>query len=108
MSEGTKRPEEIIQLWKNAEKGDIASLMILSVAYNNGDGVEKNPDMSYHLIEKAANSGNREAYWRCGYHKYYGIGCFPDQKEGREYIQKSIDMGDAYAKELLDRIDGKV
>ena len=100
--------QEMIYLWERSEQGDVQSLMVLSVEYNNAEGVRYNPEISFSLIERAAKTGNAEAKWRYGYHKFYGIGCSVNQDEGRMAIQESIDKGNEYAKELLAQMEASL
>ena len=94
---------------KAAAEGDAYAMWRLSIAYNNGDGVEYDEEMALNLLKRAANAGCPEAECDLALaymFNEYGIG--EDKEKGKAMMDALVERTDnpfvmtCYAGLLLD------
>ena len=86
---------------KSAEQGYVPAQNRLAWYYNNGQGVEKNLEMSFYWYQKCAIQGDHEGMFECGRRYIEGIGVTKDEKQGLEYLHRS---NKANAQKLLKKL----
>lgn len=97
---------------KAANEGDAYAMWRLSIAYNNGDGVEYDEVKALNLLKQAANAGCLEAECDIALaymFNWYGIG--EDKEKGKAIMDALVDRSDhsyvmtRYAGLLFEGID---
>ena len=83
------------QNFQSAVKNDYGSFAKLWLArcYENGWGINQNPQKAYRFYHEAAEEGNEEALFNEGGCLLYGFGTSKDEKRGLELIQEAADSG---------------
>jgi len=89
-------------LLENVANGDKEAEIILSVLYDKGLSVIKNPEKYYNF--SINNIDNSIALCNLGEIYYYGKFVSPNLKESINYFQKSAEMGNALAQNWLGYI----
>lgn len=88
----------------NAEsRNDSWSQNKLGLAYENGDGVEKNPKLAFSWFEKAANNGYRYAFYNLGRHYQYGLSVAADKNKALYWYEKAAAAHHAYSCLILGK-----
>lgn len=95
--------ENISEIKKRAEKGDINAQTILGVHYFNGHRFEK----SFALLHKAALENHPIATNFLGLMYINGNGVQKNSIDGIKWLKKSFDAGNDIAKEILGNHFGK-
>ena len=89
---------------KAAKAGHIPSQKLLSYAYLEGDGVEKNPRLALKWSKMAANSGNADAQKRLGQLYLDGTGTRKDPAKAAQWFRKASEQGDIAAQARLGEL----
>lgn len=80
-----------------AESGDAKAQLELSHAYEDGRGVDKNENLAFEWLMKAAHSGNPDAENEAGVAYRLGRGVGKDLKEAVRWYRKAARHGSANA-----------
>ena len=91
-----------------AELGHAGAAYELGLAYMNGNGVEKDLELSATWINRAADLGDPGAEFLVGSSFYGGIGVTQDIPRGLTFLERSADKGHPKAQFLLGQayVDG--
>ncbi|CAB5179834.1 unnamed protein product [Rhizophagus irregularis] len=65
----------------------------LAICYENGEGTEKNLEKAFHLYQKAAENGDKEAQFNLGVCYEEGIGIEKDEVKASYWYQKAAQQG---------------
>ncbi|SDX61066.1 tetratricopeptide repeat protein [Hymenobacter psychrophilus] len=76
----------------------------LAILYDNGLGVEKNPNIARRYYTIAAKAGCSEAMYAVGTYYYWGHGIEPDYTKARKWFRRSAALGNAKAMQDLGRM----
>ena len=76
--------------------GHSGAMLLLGMAYNNGDGVAKNNEEGLRWIIQSANLGNNFAAYFLGV-SYYEAVEIKDVSKARYWLQKAIELGNEMA-----------
>ena len=96
--------QNISTLKYNAEsRNDSWSQIQLGLAYENGDGVEKNPKMAFSWFEKAAYNGDMYAFYNLGRHYEYGLSVAVNKSKALYWYEKAAAAHHAYSCLLLGK-----
>ena len=90
-----------------ATEGDVRAFYRLGLAYENGNGVEKDMETAFYCYSEAKKLGNYEAMFRYGLFWFEGKGALADKNIGRENIQKAAKAGVTEAKEYLKALEAE-
>ena len=85
----------VAEIISAAQKGEVTAQFYISVAYEDGIGVEKNPAESFKWMKKAAEQNFSKAQRCLGYMYKNGFGAETNATEGFLWIQKAALQGDA-------------
>ncbi len=98
--------EKMVSYYKEAIKidNDSDSLYALGVAYEYGEGVEKNDKKAFELILKASKQDNIDAINWIGAAYYGGIGIPRNINLAIKYYKEASDKGDTFAMNNLGNI----
>lgn len=98
----TNNYEKAIILFREAEGAGVhKAKLFIGCAYENGYGVQQDPDKAFEYYRAASTKGVKEAFhfiancYRCG------IGVSRDLSEMQRYLEKGCELGDATACGLL-------
>jgi TPR repeat protein len=97
--------EECLELLKkDSERGDIEATMQLAEFFDNGLGVEMNPENATNCYAHAAKLGNAEAQWRLGLR--YSVGYDPEKgiADAIEWLKKAAGQDHVDAQVDLARL----
>lgn len=92
---------------KAAEKGYAEGQFNLGLCYDNGTGVEKDPQQAVYWYQKAAEQGDASAQFNLGLCYENGKGVEQDQKQALSWYQKAADQGDEDAKAKVKQLTKK-
>lgn len=81
--------------------GHPRSMYNLAVAYNRGDGVEKNPQLAAYWYGEAARIGYPDAAYQFGYCLLHGKGVAKEEKQAVSWLEKASDHGHGQGTDLL-------
>ena len=96
--------QNITTIRNNAEnKNDSWSQNELGLAYEKGDGVEKNPKLAFKWFEKAAKNENRFAFYNMGRHYQYGLSVAIDINKALYWYEKAAAAHHAYSCLILGK-----
>ena len=74
---------------KGAEKNESRCLTELGLAYENGNGVEENPQKAVEYMTRAAEQDYGYAQFKMGDYYFFGCGpCLEDNKKAVEWYEK--------------------
>lgn len=94
--------QDIDKLRHNAEYyNDSWSQNKLGLAYENGEGVKKDPKIAFSWFEKAANNGYSYAYYNLGRHYRYGLSVSVDMNKALYWFEKAANAHHAHSSLLL-------
>jgi len=74
-------------------RGYVSALNSLAVLYENGDGVERDPQKAISLLKLGAEQGHALAMYNLGLHYRYGIGVRRDWGQAYELFAKAAATG---------------
>jgi len=77
-----------------AEQGHLPSQNSLGYCYDNGDGVEKDPEKAVYWYTKAAEQGDAKAQFYLGVCYYNGEGVEKDLKKAAYWYTQAAEQGD--------------
>lgn len=98
------KPEMAVQCWSKAvAQNDPESFYNLGLAYTKGEGVEKDPNMAFHMLLAAAQSGISLAQSRVGLIYAMGEGVAQDPVEAHKWFALAAARGDKGAQANLAR-----
>lgn len=80
-----------------AEKGDPRCQYSMGVLYENGFGVEKNPQQAAAWYLKAAEQGNSDAQYNLGAMNEHGVGIPVNYVEAARWYRPAAEVGDVDA-----------
>lgn len=107
VSKNVKRAVELIR--RAAEKGLPEALSRLAFMYDQGEGVKKDTIKAATLLSEAASLGDAYSMFMMGADYTFGKHGRPvDKAKGREWLQKSADLGFEASKRALREIDSKM
>jgi len=86
-------PPTVKDLQAGAARGDLASLVLLAVAYLEGDGVEKSPEEAARLLKQAADAGYAPAQRQLAKCYATGIGVPLDMEAAKALTIKAAKQG---------------
>ncbi len=87
-----------------AESGDAAAKIKLCSMYKEGDGVEKDYNLSLACFQKLADMGNVDAQYQVGVLYLEGMVKDPDQSKAIKWIKKAVEGGSSDAQAQLGRM----
>ena len=85
--------EQLLELKKQAEQGDMQARFELAMKYIRADGVEKDDAAAAELLEQAAEEGHREAAYQLGICYHHGYGVETDLKTAYQLYLRSALQG---------------
>jgi TPR repeat protein len=89
-------------LIKAAELGNAKAQLVLSTRYANGSGgFDKNPQLAFQWMSKAAEKGDLAATYNFGMFLFYGIGVDKNYESAAEWLSKAAELGHADAQYAL-------
>lgn len=91
-------------LTRSAEAGDAQSQHFLAMMYENGNGVEKDPERAAYWYEKTAEAGDCEAQLTYAMICALGKGTEPDIPRACHWAARSLHQGNAKAAQALQLI----
>ncbi len=95
---GCAANSEGIATWRAAaEQGDVVAQYLLGLAYDTGEGVERDPREAMRWYRKAAEQGDAEAQYNLGLAYDIGEGVERDPREAMRWYRKAAEQGDAEA-----------
>ena len=86
---------------KEAEKGDVEAMKLVSHHYRTGQGVEENMQEALRWNRKAADQGDPQAMFDVGWSYYSGESGSMDLQETAKWWRKAADRGSRIAQFLL-------
>lgn len=101
-------PEALNWFQKAAAKGYTKAYSILGLMYHQGDGVVKNPTISFKWYMQAAEKGYLEAMHNIGVFYINGQGVKTNYVEARKWLKASAKAGYKLSPEILWELDRKV
>lgn len=94
--------QDIDKLKRDAEYyNDCWSQNKLGLAYENGEGVKKDPKTAFSWFEKAANNGYSYAYYNLGRHYTYGLSVSVDMNKALYWFEKAAKAHHVHSSLLL-------
>ena len=84
-------------------KNDSWSQNKLGLAYENGEGVTKNPNTAFNWFQKAANNGYKYAFYNLGRHYQYGLSVQKDISKAISIYEKAASLYHAYSCLLIGK-----
>ena len=91
------KPKTMQEIIRDAEAGDAAAQLTLSLCYFTGDGVEANKQTGAEWCRKAAEQGHAPAQLALGVFHFNGDGVPKDMAEGAKWCRKAAEQGYAAA-----------
>jgi len=98
---GNAQQTNLAETQKLAEQGNITAQFDLAIAYENGDGVEKDYIKAAYWYTKAAEQGDADAQFNLGSLYYSGNGVEKSYEKAVYWWQKAAEQGNADAQEKL-------
>ncbi len=95
--DGKKKNYTIPELRDMADKNDPEGLHLLGMRYANGDGVRRNKDLGFSMVEKAADMGYIPAVCDLGYLYYAGRGTTRNLEKAFELFMKAANENHPFA-----------
>ena len=96
--------ENINDLIKKAEQGDIEAQFNLGYYYHSGEGVEKSEKKALYWWQKAAEQGHAEAQYNLGYCYYNGKGIELSKSKATYWFIKACENSNDKACYALNKI----
>ena len=87
----------IDELIRRAGNNDVEAVHILGMRYIDGNGVERDKDLGFSMVKKAADQGYAPAECDLGFLYYVGRGTNVDFKKAFELFSRAADKGHAVA-----------
>ena len=76
-----------------AEAGDVKSMLMLGLMYDNGMGDPRDAGLAFYWYSQAAVAGNARAMFNLYQMLEEGDGTYVDQKEATAWLEKSAEKG---------------
>lgn len=93
------------QYYKKAADQDFAPACVeTGICYENGAGVEKNPEEAFNYYAKGAKLGHHAAFVCLAVCYVAGIGCEPNREKARGLLEVAVKLGNSRAYHLLARM----
>lgn len=89
--------DEIKELMEAAEQGDVIAQYNLAVSYQEGEGVEENPELAFKWFLKAAEQGDSDAQYQVATCYRMGEGVAENKNESINWLIKSAEQDNANA-----------
>lgn len=81
--------------------GNLDAMVIVGNIFQNGLGVDKDPQMALELYEHAANAGHSEGQRRLGIMLWRGQGVPKDVEAATKWLEKAVENGSREARNTL-------
>ncbi len=104
-ADGTQAPPATAQVKAGAESGTAEEQLALALAYEDGQGTNRNPEAAALLFQRAASKGSATALFELGVLSEMGNGIAQDYGAARGYYQQAIGLGVVAAKLRLAMLD---
>jgi TPR repeat protein len=89
-------------LWSTlATEGNADAQVFVGLSYDNGWGIQQNPQLARVWYKKAAKNNNRSAQYLLGLHFIQGTNA--ERAKGLMWLQRAADNGDSAAQQFLKK-----
>jgi len=105
---GVAKDQQMAIEWfqKAAVLGDACGLFAMGACTLQGNGIPKNEPEAVKSLLKAAAAGSPYAMCWLGYCHENGLGVMTDEEAAAKWYRKAADLGDARAKQALEKLLG--
>ena len=90
-----------------ARKGNTEAQVQLGIAYEHGEGIDKDANKAVYWYCRAAKKGSVEAQSNLAWMYANGRGVERNEAIAVRWFKKAAKAGDAYSKQMLSRLDSK-
>ena len=105
-NEEASRRLPLVELKYNAQAGNADAQYKLALAYENGDGMEKDPSEAVQWFRKAAEQGHAESQYRTGL--FCADNGVQDLSEAATWLRKAVAQGHVGASKILKIVEMKL